>query len=111
MNSVLPESSGYVIIGAGVHGLSTAWHLAMELEASGRGNGKDIVVVDKTGPGAGATGINVGAGSIIQQQRGLTDHEITQFLLCARLANQNGGGGTGTFGNHANPNGGRPSAP
>ena len=40
----LPESARYVVIGAGVHGLSTAWHLAKELEASGRGSGDDIVV-------------------------------------------------------------------
>ncbi|HSG18713.1 MAG TPA: FAD-binding oxidoreductase [Anaerolineae bacterium] len=56
----LPESVRYTIVGAGVHGLSTAWHLAMELEARGRGSGQDIVVLDKTGPGAGASGIACG---------------------------------------------------
>ena len=56
----LPESVRYTIVGAGVHGLSTAWHLAMELEARGRGSGPDIVVLDKTGPGAGASGIACG---------------------------------------------------
>jgi methylglutamate dehydrogenase subunit A len=56
----LPASAGYVVVGAGVHGLSTAWHLAMELEARGSGSGRDIVVLDKTGPGAGATGIACG---------------------------------------------------
>ena len=50
----------YVIIGAGIHGLSTAWHLARELRASGRGDGRDIVVIDKTGVGAGASGIACG---------------------------------------------------
>jgi methylglutamate dehydrogenase subunit A len=58
--STLPNSSSYVIVGAGVHGLSTAWHLAMELEARGAGSGRDIVVLDKSGPGAGATGIACG---------------------------------------------------
>jgi len=29
--------SRYVIIGAGIHGLSTAWHLARELRARGLG--------------------------------------------------------------------------
>ncbi|MGD2102326.1 MAG: FAD-dependent oxidoreductase, partial [Acidimicrobiia bacterium] len=53
--SQLPESTTYAIVGAGVHGLSTAWHLAMEL-----GSGEDIVLLDKTGPGAGATGIACG---------------------------------------------------
>jgi glycine/D-amino acid oxidase-like deaminating enzyme len=58
--SVLPAASPYVIVGAGIHGLSTAWHLAMELERRGTGSGRDIVVLDKTGPGAGATGIACG---------------------------------------------------
>ncbi len=56
----LPKSVTYVIIGAGVHGLSTAWHLAMELKARGRGDGSDIIVLDKSGPGAGASGIACG---------------------------------------------------
>lgn len=56
----LPKSAKYTIIGAGVHGLSAAWHLAMELEVRGRGSGQDIVVLDKTGPGAGASGIACG---------------------------------------------------
>jgi glycine/D-amino acid oxidase-like deaminating enzyme len=56
----LPAGSPYVIIGAGVHGLSTAWHLARQLRARGRGSGTDIVVLDKTGVGAGASGIACG---------------------------------------------------
>lgn len=58
--SVIPSSVTYAVIGAGIHGLSTAWHLAMELEAKGKGGGKDIVVLDKSGPGAGASGIACG---------------------------------------------------
>jgi glycine/D-amino acid oxidase-like deaminating enzyme len=58
--SQIPEAVKYVVIGAGVHGLSTAWHLAMELEGRGRGSGEDIVVLDKKGPGAGASGIACG---------------------------------------------------
>jgi glycine/D-amino acid oxidase-like deaminating enzyme len=49
-----------VIVGAGMHGLSTAWHLARELQARGAGRGADIVVLDKTGVGAGASGIACG---------------------------------------------------
>ncbi len=60
MNSPLPESCTYVVVGAGVHGLSTAWHLAMELQNRGKGSGSDIVLLDKTGPGAGATGVACG---------------------------------------------------
>src|SRR5258708_20043480 len=56
----LPQRKKYVIIGAGMHGLSTAWHLAKELKARGKGSGADIVVLDKTGPGAGASGIACG---------------------------------------------------
>lgn len=56
----LPKSCKYVIIGAGIHGLSTAYHLARELKARGRGDGSDIVVLDKTGIGAGASGIACG---------------------------------------------------
>jgi methylglutamate dehydrogenase subunit A len=55
----IPASSRYVIIGAGIHGLSTAWHLATELKARGQ-SGADIVVLDKRGVGAGASGIACG---------------------------------------------------
>jgi glycine/D-amino acid oxidase-like deaminating enzyme len=43
-----------------VHGLSSAYHLALELEASGRGSGEDIVVLEKDHIGAGASGIACG---------------------------------------------------
>ena len=56
----LPEESPYVILGAGVHGLSTAWHLAKELKARGIGSGEDVIVIDKTGVAAGASGIACG---------------------------------------------------
>ena len=56
----VPARSKYVIVGAGIHGLSTAWHLARELRGRGLGDGGDIVVVDKTGVGAGASGIACG---------------------------------------------------
>ena len=60
MNDALPESVAYVVVGAGVHGLSTAWHLAMERAARGQGSGAEVIVLDKSGPGAGATGIACG---------------------------------------------------
>jgi len=56
----LPDYVPYLIIGAGIHGLSTAYHLALELKLTGRGSGKDILVVDKTSIGAGASGIACG---------------------------------------------------
>ena len=56
----LPDSVKYLVIGAGIHGLSTAYHLAGQLKARGQGSGADILVVDKTGIAAGASGIACG---------------------------------------------------
>jgi methylglutamate dehydrogenase subunit A len=56
--TTLPSHVKYLVIGAGVHGLSTAWHLAKEQRA--RGEEPDVLVVDKTGVGAGASGIACG---------------------------------------------------
>ena len=53
-------SAKYVIVGAGIHGLSTAWHLASRLKASGQGDGGDVLVLDKTGIGSGASGVACG---------------------------------------------------
>src|SRR3954465_6880730 len=52
MAAPLPSSVRFLVVGAGVHGLSTAWHLAAEEE--------DVLVVDKTGVAAGASGIACG---------------------------------------------------
>ena len=35
----IPNASKYVIIGAGIHGLSTAYHLALELKKRNLGGG------------------------------------------------------------------------
>ena len=52
MPPTVPSSAKHLVIGAGVHGLSTAWHLARA--------GEEVVVVDKTGVAAGASGIACG---------------------------------------------------
>ena len=56
----LPGHVKYLIIGAGIHGLSTAYHLASSLAAKGNGAAADILVVDKTDIAAGASGIACG---------------------------------------------------
>src|SRR5947199_3363968 len=48
----LPGSVRTLVVGAGVHGLSTAWHLASR--------GEKVLVIDKTGVAAGASGIACG---------------------------------------------------
>ena len=55
-----PTNAKYVIVGAGIHGLSTAYHLALELKRNGEGDGSDILIVDKTSIAAGASGIACG---------------------------------------------------
>jgi methylglutamate dehydrogenase subunit A len=55
-----PTTSRYVVVGAGIHGLSTAYHLAKELRTRGIGSGADIVVLEKGSPGSGASGIACG---------------------------------------------------
>lgn len=55
-----PTHSRYIIIGAGIHGLSTAWGLARELQERGLGSGADVLVLDKHGIAAGASGIACG---------------------------------------------------
>src|SRR5919201_6940055 len=52
MPDPLPGSVRTLVIGAGVRGLCTAWHLATE--------GEDVLVVDKAGVAAGASGIACG---------------------------------------------------
>ena len=56
----IPKGAPYVVVGAGIHGLSTAYHLAKELRTRGAGSGADVVVLDKSKPGAGASGIACG---------------------------------------------------
>jgi glycine/D-amino acid oxidase-like deaminating enzyme len=56
----IPSRSRYVVVGAGIHGLSTAYHLAKELRTRELGSGADILVLDKRSPGSGASGIACG---------------------------------------------------
>ena len=56
----IPRQAAYVVVGAGIHGLSTAYHLAKELESRGVGSGSDVLVLEKSHAGAGASGIACG---------------------------------------------------
>ena len=56
----LPRKAEYLIIGAGVHGLSTAYHLAETLKATGKGSGEDVVVIEKSAIAHGASGVACG---------------------------------------------------
>jgi len=56
----LPKKIEYLIIGAGVHGLSTAYHLAKYLKATGQGWGEDVLVLEKSSIAAGASGVACG---------------------------------------------------
>src|SRR5919198_5482946 len=58
--SALPTRPRYVVVGAGIHGLSTAYHLAKELRGRGLGSGADVIVLDKRSAGSGASGIACG---------------------------------------------------
>jgi glycine/D-amino acid oxidase-like deaminating enzyme len=55
----LPKAASVVVVGAGVHGLSAAYHLAELFEAKG-GSGGEVVVLEKGRVGAGASGISGG---------------------------------------------------
>ena len=55
-----PEHADFVIIGAGIHGVSTAWKLAERLKERGEEVEGRIVILDKSGIAAGASGIACG---------------------------------------------------
>jgi glycine/D-amino acid oxidase-like deaminating enzyme len=60
LNMAIPSRIENVIIGAGIHGLSTAWQLAKKyIELDIPVDGK-IAILDKTGLAAGASGIACG---------------------------------------------------
>ena len=56
--TTLPSKAKIVIIGGGIHGLSTAWKLSETYKNPG-----DIVVLEKKDTAAGASGIACGEGT------------------------------------------------
>jgi len=93
----LPRHVSTLIIGAGVHGLSTGWHLAQELRARGKG-ADDVLIVDKTDVASGASGIACGVirnfyyqpamGAIMRESVDLwhSDPEAFHFHDCGYIA-------------------------
>lgn len=55
-----PTHADYVVIGAGIHGVSTAWKLAERLIEKGQDVEGRIVILEKSGIAAGASGIACG---------------------------------------------------
>ncbi len=55
-----PTHADYLISGAGIHGLSTAWRLAERLSSKGETVEGRIIVLDKSGIASGASGIACG---------------------------------------------------
>ena len=55
-----PNFSEFVIIGAGIHGLSTAWRLAKKINEKGEDVEGRITVLEKSGIASGASGIACG---------------------------------------------------
>ena len=56
-----PKKARFVVIGAGIHGLSTAWHLAEKInKKNGNGANNEIVVIDKGSIASGASGVACG---------------------------------------------------
>ena len=56
----IPDRAEFVVIGAGIHGLSTAWRLAERLTDAGEQVDGRIIVLDKSGIASGASGIACG---------------------------------------------------
>ncbi len=56
----IPEHVDYVVIGAGIHGLSTSWRLAQRLLEAGESVEGRVIVLDKSGIASGASGIACG---------------------------------------------------
>ena len=55
-----PKEVQYLIVGAGIHGLSTAWRIAERLISKGETVEDKVIVIDKSGIAAGASGIACG---------------------------------------------------
>src|SRR5579864_7016843 len=69
----VPRAARFVVIGGGVHGLSTAYHLARALREKGQRSGADVVLLEKKRVGAGASGIACGVVRNFYYQPAMND--------------------------------------
>ena len=81
-NKILPKHCDYLVIGAGIHGLSTAMFLAKNT------NNKKIVVIDKDVPGAGASGVACGVVRNNYSQSAMREVMIHSVDIWERYAKQ-----------------------
>jgi len=75
----IPQKVDYLIIGAGIHGLSTAWHLCKKLSKKGQLKENSVAVIEKTKVAAGASGVACGIVRNNYYQpsmRRLMDHSV-----------------------------------
>jgi len=77
--TTLPSKAKVVIIGGGIHGLSTAWKLSETYKNPG-----DIVVLEKKDTAAGASGIACGVVRNNYFQPAMRELMAHQFL-CGRV--------------------------
>ena len=75
----IPKKVDYLIIGAGIHGLSTALHLCKKLSIKGQLKENSVVVIEKNIVAAGASGVACGIVRNNYYQpamRRLMDHSV-----------------------------------
>ena len=78
----VPRNAPYVVVGAGIHGLSTAYHLATQLRARGAGSGADVVVLDLRKAG--------GVTDYFVICTGANPRQITAIADCVKAAEPHG---------------------
>ena len=75
----IPKKVDYLIVGGGIHGLSTALHLCKKLSKKGKLKDNSVVVIEKNKVAAGASGVACGIVRNNYYQpamRRLMDHSV-----------------------------------
>ena len=87
-NNRIPKNIKYYILGAGIHGLSTAFHLAKRMKSAGLSCADNVLVLDKSGVGAGATGIACGIVRNNYFQPAMSDLMVDSIMIWEQYAEQ-----------------------